>query len=118
MTKNLIYCPGHLEITGKEILLETRRSWKVSLEKSLRESCDVFYYDIALKVGIKKIAEVARRFGFDEKHDISMSVENEGLIAVQSMEAADAQQQWLIGDTANVAIGQGDILAYPFNWQL
>lgn len=112
--KTTVYCPGHLEIAGKKKYCWKRGGHgKVSLEKSLRESCDVFYYDIALKVGIEKIAEVARRFGFGEKHDISMSVENEGLVPSKEWKRRTRDSDWLIGDTANVAIGQGDVLASP-----
>ena len=112
--RTTVFCPGHLEISGKK-----KYCWKrgghgrVNLEKSLRESCDVFYYDIALKVGIKKIGEVARRFGFGEKHDISMSVENPGLVPSKEWKRRKRDRDWLIGDTANAAIGQGDVLASP-----
>ena len=114
--KTTVFCPGHLEISGKK-----KYCWKsgghgsVNLVKSLRESCDVFYYDIALKVGIKKIGEVARRFGFGEKHDISMSVENAGLVPSKEWKRRKRDGDWLIGDTANAAIGQGDVLASPLH---
>ena len=109
-----VFCPGHLEISGqKKYCWKGGGHGKVNLEKSLRESCDVFYYDIALKVGIEKIGEVAHRFGFGEKHDISMSVENPGLVPSKSWKQRKRNRDWLIGDTANAAIGQGDVLASP-----
>lgn len=112
--KSSVYCPGHLEISGKKkYCWKDEGHGKVNLTKSLRESCDVFYYDLALKVGIEKIEEVARRFGLGEKHDIAMSVENEGLIPSKEWKRRVRDSSWLIGDTANAAIGQGDVLASP-----
>ena len=52
----------------------------MNLEESLRESCDVYYYDLALKVGIENIAAMARRLGLGEAHDIPMSAVTDGLI--------------------------------------
>ena len=112
--KTTVFCPGHLEISGKKkYCWKSGGHGKVNLEKSLRESCDVFYYDIALKVGIEKIGEVARRFGLGEKHDISLSVENAGLVPSKAWKRRRRDSDWLIGDTANAAIGQGDVLASP-----
>ena len=117
--KTTVVCPGHLEISGKKkYCWKSGGHGKVNLEKSLRESCDVFYYEIALKVGIEKIGEVARRFGFGEKHDISMSVENAGLVPSKAWKRRKRDRDWLIGDTANVAIGQGDVLASPIQLAL
>ena len=109
-----IYCPGHFEISGeKKYCWKEAGHGKVNLVRSLRESCNVFYYDLALKVGIKKIAEVARRFGLGEKHDINMRVENEGLIPSKEWKKRVRDTEWLIGDTASAAVGQGDVLASP-----
>ncbi len=111
---SVINCPGHLEISSKKkYCWKAGGHGKVNLVKSLRESCNVFYYDLALKVGIKKIAEVARRFGLGEKHDIAMSVENEGLIPSKEWKRRVRDTDWLIGDTASAAVGQGDVLTSP-----
>ena len=112
--KTKVYCPGHLEISGKK-----KYCWKrgghgqVNLEKSLRESCDVYYYEVALKVGIKKIAEVARRYGLGIEHDLGLEVEAAGLIPSKEWKKRTKGMDWLIGDTANASIGQGDVLTSP-----
>ena len=109
-----IYCQGHLEISGeKKYCWKEGGHGKMNVITSLRESCNVFYYDLALKVGIKKIAEVARRFGLGQKHDIGMRVENEGLIPSKEWKQRVRNAEWLIGDTASAAVGQGDVLASP-----
>lgn len=109
-----VFCPGHLEISGKKKYCWKRGGHgKVDLAKSIRESCDVFYYDLALKVGIKKIAEVARKFGLGVRHKVGVTVEAEGLIPSKEWKKRVRDADWVIGDTANAAIGQGDVLTSP-----
>jgi len=109
-----VFCPGHLELSGKKKYCWKRGGHgKVNLEKSIRESCDVFYYDLALKVGIEKIGETARKFGLGVRHRVDVSVEAEGLIPSKEWKKRVREVDWVIGDTANAAIGQGDVLTSP-----
>ena len=109
-----VFCPGHLEISGKKKYCWKRGGHgKVDLARSIRESCDVFYYDLALKVGIKKIAETARKFGLGVSHEVGVAVKTEGLIPSKEWKKRVRNADWVIGDTANAAIGQGDVLTSP-----
>ena len=109
-----VFCPGHLEISGKKKYCWKRGGHgKVDLAQSIRESCDVFYYDLSLKVGIKKIAETARKFGLGVRHKVDVAVETEGLIPSKEWKKRVREADWVIGDTANAAIGQGDVLTSP-----
>lgn len=109
-----VYCPGHLEISDRKF-----NCWKrvghgsMDLITSLRESCDVYYYDLALKVGIEKITEMARRLGLGEAHDVPMSAISEGLTPTKAWKETYRGAEWVIGDSANAAIGQGYVLASP-----
>ena len=109
-----VNCPGHYDVGGRKF-----HCWKrgghglVTMERSLAESCDVYYYDVALKVGIDKIAEMARRFGLGIRHDLPMSAITEGLIPDRAWKQDRYGQDWRIGDTVNAAIGQGYVLASP-----
>ncbi len=109
-----VYCPGHLEIGGRKF-----HCWKrsghgtVSLERALAESCDVFFYDVAMKAGIDKIAEVARKFGLGTRHDLPMSAITEGIMPDKAWKLARHKADWRIGDTVNASIGQGYVLASP-----
>ena len=79
------YCPGHLEVAGRRFHCWKRagHGW-VDLANSLKQSCDVYYYDLALKVGIEKISAMARRFGLGVKHDLSLSSVATGLAPTKS----------------------------------
>lgn len=108
------YCPGYLEFGDRRF-----HCWKrgghgtVDLAKSLSESCDVYYYEIAQKVGIDKIAEMGRRFGLGVRHDLPMSAITDGIMPDKAWKQERWGQDWRIGDTINASIGQGYVLASP-----
>jgi penicillin-binding protein 2 len=85
----------------------------MNLEKSLSESCDVYFYELALRVGIDKINKMAIKLGMGIKHDIPMSAITKGLIPSKEWKLNNRDQEWLIGDTVNASIGQGYVLSSP-----
>lgn len=109
-----VYCPGFHEVGGRKF-----HCWKrvghghMNLEQSLRESCDVYYYDLAMKVGIEKISAMARRLGIGVGHDIPMSAVAKGLAPDKAWKRRARKADWVIGDTVNASIGQGFVLASP-----
>lgn len=109
-----VWCPGHLEVSGRKF-----HCWKrvghghMTLEQSLRESCDVYYYELALKVGIERIAAMARKLGMGEAFDIPMSAVTSGLVPDKAWKLRERGAEWVIGDSVNAAIGQGFVLASP-----
>lgn len=109
-----VYCPGHLEVGGRRFHCwkRTGHGW-VDLETSLKSSCDVYYYDLALKVGIEKISAMSNRFGLGIRHDLALSSVNSGLTPTKEWKLSQRGEQWVIGDTVNASIGQGFMLATP-----
>ncbi|KUF12638.1 penicillin-binding protein 2 [Pseudoponticoccus marisrubri] len=109
-----VWCPGHLEVGGRRF-----HCWKrvghghMNLEQSLRESCDVYYYELALKVGIERIAAMARKLGLGEAYDVPMSAVTKGLIPDKEWKRRERQAEWVIGDSVNASIGQGFVLSSP-----
>jgi penicillin-binding protein 2 len=109
-----VRCPGYLESGSRKF-----HCWKkgghgtVGLERSLAESCDVFYYDIAQKVGIDKIAEMGRKLGLGVRHELPMSAITEGNMPDKAWKLDRHKAEWRIGDTINASIGQGYVLASP-----
>ncbi|SLN15766.1 Stage V sporulation protein D [Pseudoruegeria aquimaris] len=109
-----VYCPGYMELGDRRF-----HCWKrgghgqVDLNKSLQQSCDVYYYDLSLRIGVDKIAEMARRLGLGTRFDVEMSAVAEGLIPTRAWKQEVRGQAWLKGDTLNASIGQGFVLASP-----
>ncbi|WP_417720281.1 penicillin-binding protein 2 [Salipiger sp.] len=108
------YCPGHFEVGSRRF-----HCWKrgghgyVNLEHSIRESCDVYYYDLALKIGIERIADMARRLGMGEAPDVPMSAVTAGLVPDKEWKLRERGASWRIGDSVNASIGQGFVLSSP-----
>jgi penicillin-binding protein 2 len=109
-----VSCPGFIEFGGRRF-----HCWKraghgtVSLQRSLSESCDVYFYDVAQKVGIDKIAEMGRRLGLGQRFDLPMSAVTEGIMPDKAWKMERHKQDWRIGDTINASIGQGYVLTSP-----
>ncbi len=109
-----ITCTGYIEASGRRFHCWRRGGHgRVDLVKSLRESCDVYYYDIAQRVGIEKIGAMARRLGLGMKHDLPLSGVAHGLIPTKTWKRERRGAEWLIGDTINAGIGQGYVLTSP-----
>jgi len=108
------YCPGHLRVAGRRFHCWKRagHGW-VDLENSLKQSCDVYYYDLAVKIGIEKITAMANRFGLGIKHDLSLSSVAAGLTPTKQWKASAKGAGWVVGDTVNASIGQGFTLSSP-----
>ena len=109
-----VYCPGYLEVADRKFHCWKRAGHgQVDLQDSLKQSCDVYYYDLALKVGIENISAMAQRFGLGVRHNVPMSAVAEGLTPTKTWKRRVHGKEWVIGDTVNASIGQGYMLASP-----
>jgi len=109
-----VYCSGSTKL-GKHKFHCWKRGGhgKLNLRESIEQSCDVFFYDIARKVGIDKIAEMANRFGLGETLGLDLRGEKVGLIPTKDWKQAVKGERWQVGDTFNAGIGQGYVLSTP-----
>jgi penicillin-binding protein 2 len=109
-----IFCPGYYELGGRRF-----HCWQhgghgtVNLTDALEKSCDVFFYEVAQKVGIDKIAKVGHRLGLGQRHELTMSSISNGVMPDKDWKKAKYQQEWRVGDTINASIGQGYVLTTP-----
>ncbi len=81
--------------------------------QALQHSCDIFFYETAQKVGINKIAEMAKRFGLGQKINIGLENEKEGLIPDTEWKRKRFGEPWQLGESLISGIGQGYILTTP-----
>ena len=109
-----VYCPGYLEVSDRRF-----HCWKgeghgnVDLLTSISQSCDVFYYEMALRVGIEKISAMGKRLGLGIRYDLPISSVATGLMPTKDWKIVNRDEEWVIGDSVNAAIGQGFVLASP-----
>ncbi len=109
-----ISCGGFTELGDRRFHCWKRGGHgRMDLKASLRESCDVYYYDIAQRVGINKISAMARRLGLGRRYDLPLNAVAEGLMPTREWKKEVRGDDWLIGDTLNACIGQGFMLASP-----
>ena len=85
----------------------------VNLEEALQHSCDIYFYEVAQKVGIDKIAAMARRFGLGSKTSLDFDDEKAGIIPDKAWKLANLKSPWQGGETLIAGIGQGYILTTP-----
>lgn len=107
-------CPGRL-LVGRRIF----KCWKeeghgrLDLEQAIIHSCDVFFYQLGLKVGVEKMIEYAELFGLGEATGLNLIQEKWGLLPTSDWKLKNKGEVWYRGDTANLSIGQGYILVTP-----
>ncbi len=110
----VFYCPGHFYF-GKRRYHCWKRSGHgaVNLQRAISESCDVYFYQVGLLVGVDKLAEVANKFGLGHKSGIEMEHEKGGLTPTKDWKQKKYKKKWQNGETLSIAIGQGFNLVTP-----
>jgi len=112
-----VFCPGYFIIPFGEN--RKFRDWKktghgsVDLDDSITQSCDVYFYELALNLSIDRINPFLKSFGFGSKTGIDMPSENSGLLPSREWKRKNRNQPWFPGETLNTGIGQGFLLATP-----
>lgn len=95
------------------------RDWKryghgdVNLRKAIEVSCDIYYYDLAYRLGIDKISDMMSEFGFGEFTGIDLYEESSAILPSRGWKRARFNQPWYVGDTIPVGIGQSYWTATP-----
>ena len=108
------FCSGHIKLGNQRF-----HCWKraghgaMTMIEAMRESCDTWFYTIALKLGIDKIAEAAQRLGLGETLGVDLDGEKPGLIPTRAWKKAVIGRRWQRGETLISAIGQGYVLTTP-----
>jgi len=93
---------------------KTNGHGKMNVTDAIKQSCDVFFYEISKKLGIDKIAEVAKDFGLGQSYDISLPNQKTGIVPNKKWKKEKMGESWYAGETLISAIGQGFVLTNPF----
>lgn len=108
------YCTGAFEFGERDF-----RCWKqdghgkVDARMAIRESCDIYFYKGSYKVGIDKIAEKLRTFGYGEKSGLDLPDEFIGTVPDKEWKMQKYGKKWFVGETFITSIGQGSFLVTP-----
>ncbi len=112
--ETVFYCPGYYRFAGRRY-----HCWKrgghgaVDLKRAISESCDVYFYQVGLKVGVDNLAKMAGKFGLGHRSGIDMEHEKGGLTPTKAWKEKKYGKKWQEGETLSIAIGQGFNLVTP-----
>ncbi len=108
------YCDG-----AKKLGESTFHCWakdghgKLNLTEAIERSCDVYFYELGLKVGIDKIALMMKRLGLGQYYDVEINDKSKGVVPNIEWKFKRDGLQWSMGETLNASIGQGYLLTTP-----
>jgi penicillin-binding protein 2 len=109
-----VTCPGFMHLGSHRFhCWRSGGHGKLKLVDAIAQSCDVYFYDLARKVGIDAIAAMARRFGLGARLEIDLPGERPGLVPDRAWKLAARGVPWQLGETLVVGIGQGFVQATP-----
>jgi penicillin-binding protein 2 len=106
-------CPGSYAVGRKRF-----RCWKshgggIDVHQALKQSCDVYFYEAAKRMGIDHLAKVARELGLGQTYDCGLPGQMPGLIPDQAWKRAKLFDAWYTGETVIAGIGQGFVSTTP-----
>ena len=109
-----VFCPGHMDVAGHRFHCWNRSGHgRVNLVQALSESCDVYFYDLAQRVGIDRINAMSEKLGLGTRYELPVSAMSPGLNPSREWKRARRGAEWVVGDTINASIGQGFVLSTP-----
>ena len=109
-----IECRGSYRLGNR-----TYRCWKkyghgwMNIEDAIAQSCDVFFYQLGLQLGVDRLAKYAKACGLGKKTGIELELERPGLIPTSKWKLLKTGEVWQKGETLSIAIGQGFNLVTP-----
>jgi penicillin-binding protein 2 len=116
-----IYCRGYFMLPGED---RRYRDWKkeghgyVNMEQAIAQSCDVYYYELANRLGIDKIQGFLQNFGFGRITGLDSVGERPGILPSREWKQRTRGKVWYPGETIITGIGQGYLLATPMQLAL
>src|SRR5580693_8608756 len=112
-----VNCTGGASFYGRYfkcwVVAEHRVHGSVDISKAIYQSCDVFFYTLAEKLGIERIAKYATMFGLGQKTGIDLPQEVSGVMPSEEWKIRNYKQKWYAGETISVGIGQGAVATTP-----
>lgn len=108
------YCNGAMKVgTSRFHCWRHVGHGSLNVVEAIKYSCDIFFYETALRLGIDKIHDMAQKLGLGHTLNVGLDSEKAGLIPSKAWKKARYDAQWTQGDSANSGIGQGYVLVTP-----
>ncbi len=109
-----IYCPAAISI-GRTVFNNWSKTpeGSINVKRALARSCNTWFYQVGIDVGPSAFLSLSRRLGFGERSGLPLIGESPGLVPNDEWMMKNEKRRILDGDTANLSIGQGSLLASP-----
>ncbi|MBO6485511.1 MAG: penicillin-binding protein 2 [Pelagibacteraceae bacterium] len=101
-------CKGHIELYGEKF-----HCWKkkghgfVDMKEAIKQSCDVYFYEVARRLGVDRLSETAKKFGLGKKVLEGFLEEKQGVVPNTKWKKTNIGKSWYLGETLHSGIGQG-----------
>ena len=110
------FCPGYATFYGRQFkcYIYGKGSHGVAgLHKAILESCDIFFYNVGMRLGIDRLSYYGSKLGLGHKTGIDLPSEEPGLMPSAEWAERVYHRKWYAGETISVAIGQGAVITTP-----
>ena len=112
--KTSFFCTGNKEFGTSNFHCWSKNGHgKLSLIEAIEQSCDVYFYELGLKIGIDRIAIMLKKLGLGEYYNIEIDDRTKGVVPNLEWKLKRDGIKWTLGETLNASIGQGYILSTP-----
>ena len=109
-----VTCKGHSTLKDRNYYCWKKKGHgKVNLKKAIKESCDVYFYELAKKTNIDDLSDLATNLGLNQIYDLGLSNPKKGLVPNKKWKRAFLDESWYLGETLITCIGQGFNLTSP-----
>ena len=111
---NTVRCTGKIELFGEKF-----HCWKkkghgtMNMRSAIKRSCDVYFYELARKLGVDRLSETAKKFGLGKKVLHNFAEERSGVVPSTAWKKKYIGQNWYLGETLHSGIGQGYFQSTP-----
>ena len=110
------FCPGYATFYGRQFkcwVYGKSSHGVVDLRKAILESCDVFFYNVGMRLGIDRLSYYGSKLGIGHKTGIDLPSEEAGLMPSQEWVERVFHRKWYAGETISVSTGQGAVTTTP-----
>lgn len=109
-----VFCPGQTTLYGRVFhCWDPKGHGAVELEKAVAQSCDVFFYNVGLRLGIDRMSYYGSQVGLGKRTGIDLPSEEPGLMPSAEWAQRVQHRQWMVGENISVGVGQGAITTTP-----
>ncbi len=111
---NTVRCTGKIELFGEKF-----HCWKkeghgiMNMRSAIKRSCDVYFYELARKLGVDRLSKTAKQFGLGKRVLNDFSEERSGVVPSTAWKKKFIGQNWYLGETLHSGIGQGYFQSTP-----